>query len=187
MSVQLLAKRYAQAVFDLAIENKEIDRVATDLKLVNTVLEENRTLRKVLANPVLDSSKKVKVLIALFGVDNRISKLTLLFLQLITKKGREVYVQDICNAFETLYLDYNNEVKAKLITSYKVDSAFKNKITSKLVDMIKKNVLLEEEIDEQIIGGFIMQIEDYQYDASVVNQLRKLKNNFNKNLFVKQY
>lgn len=187
MSVQLLAKRYARAVFDLAIENKEIDRVAADLKLVNTVLEENRVLRKILANPVLDSSKKVKVLIALFGVNNRISKLTLLFLQLITKKGREVYVQDICNAFDALYLDYNNEVKAKLITSYKADPAFKKEIASKLADLVKKKVLLEEEINEHIIGGFIMQIEDYQYDASVKNQLRKLKNNFNENLFVKQY
>ena len=98
MRVTLLAKRYAQALFDLAVENNILEEVAQDMILVKSVLDESRVLRKLMANPVIDYPKKIKVLDRIF--DKKIQKLTHKFLQLITRKGREVYITYISTAFD---------------------------------------------------------------------------------------
>ena len=185
MRVNLLAKRYAQAVFDLALETKTVDRVAQDMKLVNTVLEENRELRKVMANPVLDGSKKIKVIKALFA--SHVNELSLRFLNLITRKGREQYIQGICKAFEDIYMDYKNIMRAELVLASPSDAEIRKSIIASLRTLTDKDVDLKEVVDEDIIGGFILRMEDYQYDASIVNQLRKLRKNFAENLYVKQF
>jgi F-type H+-transporting ATPase subunit delta len=86
MRVQLLSKRYAQALFDLAIELKQLEKVEKDMLLIGKVLRENRELRVILANAVLDNYKKVRVLNKIF--DGKIEVITLKFLQLITGKNR---------------------------------------------------------------------------------------------------
>ena len=67
MRIRLLAKRYAQALFDLAIELKVLEDVEKDMKLIKEVLAENRPLRKVLANPVIDFHKKDKAKKSLYS------------------------------------------------------------------------------------------------------------------------
>ncbi len=97
MRVKLLAKRYAQALFDLAVEQKILEKVHGDIILIDTVLKENRNLRKVLANPVLDDHKKIRVLNVLFG--GKVEKLTQRFLELITTKYPDILAdQFICDA-----------------------------------------------------------------------------------------
>ncbi len=183
MRVNLLAKRYAQAVFDLALETKTVDRVAQDMKLVGSVLDENRELRKMMTNPVLDASKKIKVIKALFGP--HVHELSLRFLNLITRKGREQFIQGICSAFDTIFMEYKNIMRANLTTAVPADAAIRKSIIASLHTMTDKDVELKEIVNEEIIGGFVLQMEDYQYDASVENQLRKLRKNFAENLYVK--
>ncbi len=185
MRVNLLAKRYAQAVFDLALETKTEDRIAKDMRLVNTVFAENRELRKLVDNPVLDGSKKVKVIRALFG--SHVHELSLRFLNLITRKGREQYIQGICQAFEDIFLQYKNIMRAEITTSSPVDTEIRKSVLAKLQAMSHKDIQLKEVIDQDIIGGFVLRMEDYQYDASVVNQLRKLRKSFSENLYIKQF
>lgn len=187
MRVNLLAKRYAEAVFELAIETKNVDRVAQDLKLVYNVFEENRELRKIVANPVIDASKKINIFNKLFAEKGRISDLSIRFLNLITRKGREMYITGICAAFEKIYLDYKNIVKAELVTAYKADKEIRESVLAKLKTISNKEIELSETIDEDIIGGFVVRIEDYQVDASVANQLKKLGKNFAGNLYEKQF
>lgn len=187
MRVNLLAKRYAQAVFDLALETKTVDRVAGDMRLVYKVLEENRGLRKILANPVLAASKKIHLLDKLFGEEGRVSDLSIRFLRLITRKSREMYIMSICKAFDDVYLDYKNIVKAELVTAASIDSKIRGSVIAKLKNITDKDIELQEVVDEDIIGGFIVCIEDYQYDASIVNQMRKLRKTFAHNLFEKQF
>ena len=66
MRVNLLAKRYAQALFDLSLENEIEEKVAADMRLVGSILAENRELRRIMANPILLGSKKIKILNKIF-------------------------------------------------------------------------------------------------------------------------
>jgi len=180
MRVNLLAKRYAQALFDLSLENRIEEKVAADMRLVGRVLAENRELRRIMANPVLNGVKKVKILNRLFG--EKLSELSLRFFNLIIRKGREVYLESICLAFDDIYKDYKNVVSAELITATKSDDEIKKLVVDKLKAITDKDIELKEIVDENIIGGFVVRLEDYQYDASVTTQLRRLRKNYADNL-----
>jgi len=185
MRVNLLAKRYAQAVFDLALETKQVEKISRDLHLVKDVLNENRELRKLMANPVMDASKKLKVISALFGA--HVDELTIRFMNLITRKGREDYLLAICEAFEEIFLEYKNIMRAEFISASPANAAIKKAVIEKLAKITDKTIDLNEKIDPEIIGGYILRMEDYQIDGSIKNQLRRLRKNFAENLYVKQF
>jgi F-type H+-transporting ATPase subunit delta len=176
MRVNLLAKRYARALFDLSLETKQEEKVAADMRLIGKVLDENRSLRRVMANPVLHDDKKVSILHALF--EKQITELTLRFFSLLIRKGREVYLESICYAFEEIYLDFKKVIKAELVTAVGADKNIRKLLIEKLQAITDKKIELSSTIDEEIIGGFVARMGDYQYDASVATQLRKLRKEY---------
>lgn len=182
MRVQLLSKRYAQALFDLAIEMKILEEVEKDMKLIRGVLRESRELRVVLANAVLDGYKKVRVLNKIF--DGKINKLTLKFLALITNKNRVAYLEPVCTAFETIYKQYKNIMPVTLTTAYKADRKIIDAILSKLETVTDKQLEVSENTDESLIGGFRLDFEDFQYDDSIKVQLKRMANQFSDNLYI---
>ncbi len=185
MRIKLLSKRYAQALFDLAEEFKLLNKVDSDLRLVGEVFAENRELRVVISNPVIDAHKKVKVLNSIF--ESSVQKLSMKFLTLITNKGREKYIPYICEAFDEIFKEYKNILPVSLTTAQKADSTIKAGITNKLKEATKMNIELSEKVSEDIIGGFVVDFQDYQYDASIINQLNKLKKGFSENLYEIQF
>lgn len=185
MRVKLLAKRYAVAVFDLALELKLESKVEKDMHLVGEVLEENRLLRKVMANPVIEGSKKAKILTELF--EGKIEMLTLKFLILVTKKGREVYLEEICTAYIDVFKEHFNIMPVLLTTAYTADEKTKQEILTKLASIAGKTLEVSEQVDEKLIGGFTLDFMDFNYDASIKTQLKELRKEFSKNLYVKKF
>lgn len=185
MRVTLLAKRYAQALFDFALEQKAVDKTAEDMLLVEKVIGESKDLRLLLNNPVIDTYKKVEVLTKIF--EGKIDVLTLKFILLIAKKGREKYIHYISQAFNKIYKEHNNIVDVTLTTAYKTDKKVKDDILKLLQKITAKNIELEEVVNDDLIGGYKLNLEDYQYDATVKTQLKRLKKNFSDNLYIKKY
>lgn len=184
MRIKLLSKRYAQALFDLAIEFNILEKVVSDVKLIASVFNENRELRVIIANPVIDTYKKIKILNKIF--EKNIQKLSLRFLVLITNKGREKYIPYICEAFDEIYMEYKNILPVIFTTAQKADEKITYDISKKLKDVTSMNIDLTEEINKDIIGGFVINFQDYKYDASIINQLSKLKKSYSENLFETQ-
>ncbi|RLD34542.1 MAG: ATP synthase F1 subunit delta [Bacteroidetes bacterium] len=182
MKSSLLAKRYAQALFDLAVETKQLEDIAKDMLLINSVLDESRELRRVLDNPVLDDYKKVRILDSLFG--KKIKELTLKFLHLIVKKGREGILTQTCKAFDVIYKDYMNILPVTLTIASEIDEKTKKEILEKLAPLTDKKLEVTEIIDPEIIGGFKLNFEDYQYNNSVKAQLQRLAKVFSDNPYV---
>lgn len=182
MRVTLLSKRYAQALFELALENKILDKVEQDIRLIDSVLQDNRELRVVLANSVLDGYKKLRVLNALFK--GKVETLTLKFLQLITRKGREEYIVHICESFIEIYKEFKNIMDITLTTAYAADKKTINAILTKLRSVTDKELEVTEEVDASLIGGFKLDFEDFQYDDSVKVQLKRLTKEFSDNLYI---
>jgi F-type H+-transporting ATPase subunit delta len=182
MRIQLLSNRYAQALFDLSIENGILEKVQKDIILIDKVLSENRELRVILNNTVLDGYKKIRVLNKIF--EGKIETLTLKFLQLITRKGREEYIVYICKAFIGIYKKYKNIMPVTLTTASKLDDKVVKDILKKLKNFRDKEFELTEKIDESLIGGFKLDFEDYQYDDTIRVQLKRLAKEFSDNLYV---
>lgn len=185
MRINLLSRRYAQAVFGLATEYKVIDRVNTDMILVAQVFAENRQLRSLIKNPVIDTTKKVKILEQIFK--NEVSELTMRFILLITRKGREEYIPYICDAYYNIYKTHKNILTVKLTTAVQADATLKKEVVAKMSLATKMNIELLEKVDEKVVGGLVLNFEDYKYDASVLSELNKLRSAFSHDLYIKKY
>lgn len=175
--------RYAKALFQTALEENALEQVYSDLQLFKQLLSENKSFQFFLNTPILKPSEKKDFFQSVFS--KQIHSLTLRFLDLLTQNRRENRLLDIIRNFHLLYLSHNNTLSATLITSIHVDNAMIEIITQKLQAMLQKTVSLQNKMDETIVGGFILQIEDKEYDASVKTQLKKIKNTLIKTSMIK--
>ncbi len=186
MSAIRLASRYAKSLLDLSIEKGQLEEVFTDMKAVKAVIEASRELAVMLKNPIINAEKKQKVVEAIFGKDS--NYITKAFLDLMVKKGREPYLLDIAKAFILQYNINKDITPVKLTTAVAFDKAF----TDDLIDKLQaktgiQNPQIKVEVDESLIGGFVLQYGDTLYDASVSRKLELLDKNFSNNPFVKTF
>jgi len=179
------AIRYARALFNLAVERKELEVVSKDMELIDKTINENHDLGVLLQSPIIQSDKKEAILKAVFT--KNISTTSAAFLDLIVKKRREMYVAQIARQFVILHLENNGIEEAQLTTAYKIDEAFRKQIIAIVAKHSGNTVQLEEIVDPSVIGGFILRFSNKQIDTSVERDINLLRREFEKNLYVKDY
>jgi F-type H+-transporting ATPase subunit delta len=185
MSYTKITLRYAAAFFDLASESGVVDNANEDMKLLDSICTTNHDFVRMLQNPVIHADKKIKVITKLFATS--VNKMSLSFMTLMIRKRRERYLPAIAEAFTDLY-KASKGIKTAYVTSA-VGLELKEKegvlhILSKLTD---KEIDLVEQIDKKLIGGFVVNLDDYQVDQSISTKVKKLRKDFEKNLFIKGY
>jgi F-type H+-transporting ATPase subunit delta len=104
-----------------------------------------------------------------------VEKISLSLIDLIVKNGRESFIPAIARNFIHETKKFNGITDSVLTTAVKVDDKVRKQITDMITDVFKTKVDLKENIDPEIVGGFILQIDDSYIDASVRNKLRKIK------------
>ena len=178
-----LATRYAKSLIDLAIEKGQLEKVYADMQWLQAVCKSNRDFVNLLRSPIIKGDTKKKILEAV--TTGNISEMTAAFNRLLITKGRESNLPEISNAFITAYKVEKNIQTIKLTTVMPVSDAVKNAI----IEQVKKsgdfqNVELEENIDPDLIGGFVLQVEDKLVDASISYDLRTIAKQFQNNDFI---
>lgn len=179
-----VGKRFAKSVLDLAVEKNVLDEVRADMALILSACQASKDLRVMLSSPIVNNEKKMSVLNKVFG--GKIGELSLKFIQLITKKGREGALMDIAYAYEQLYLEHKNILKAEVLSVDGISDTVRTKVKELVAKAYNKEVLLEEKVDPELIGGLILTVSDKQVDASIRSQLDKLKRGFDRNPFVSE-
>jgi F-type H+-transporting ATPase subunit delta len=176
--------RYAKSIFKLAIERNELETVSSDMHLLNKTISENRELEKLLESPIIRSDKKGEILHQIF--DSKLGTTVRAFLDLLLKKRREMHIPQIARHFVILFLENNNIEEATLVTAVPIDDSFRKKINELILkNSINQSVELEEKVDPNLIGGFILRFGDKQFDASVSSEIENLRREFEKNYYVK--
>jgi F-type H+-transporting ATPase subunit delta len=183
MDVTIISQRYAKALFDLALEMKILEAVKKDIELLNEVAAQNPEFRRLIKSPIVSPGKKNKILLGIFK--GKIQDLTFRFLQLVTRKERELYLMDIDNSFMKLYKNYHNILTVQVTTRSPLDKSSKKELLQVLTEGTHKTIDLVEKVDNSMLGGFVLKMEDRKYDASIRHQLEMLKKSFDKNLYVK--
>ena len=181
----LLVRRYAKAFLDYAIQNNMADEGLADLEVISTTLQENRELRSILSQPFIAKSKKEAILKRIF--ENKVSDKTLNFINLMIDKNRFEIIPAILNAYHFLYNEYKNIAVVTITTAVEIDEEKQQKLLYFVKDKVSGNVQIITKIDKSIIGGFIINYLDYQYDESIRTKLRNLESLFSGNLYVKGY
>lgn len=180
-----LAIRYAKALLELALEKKAETDVRADMQLVSEVCESNNDFRRMLLNPIINSEKKEAILNEIFK--GKISGLSIHFLLLIAKKRREVFIDEIAKNYIELYKENKNIKTAIIETVVKIDNQTREGIINHLKTKTGSEIELVEIINPDLIGGFRLEFDNKQYDASILNQIRKLRKEFNVNIYEKGF
>lgn len=169
------AIRYAKAVLSLASDEKTSEVVNSEMKLIATTISQNKELSDVLKSPVVNSSIKKSVLLEVF---NNSSKSVLNLIDTLISNNRIDILNDVAQKYNQLFDASRGIELATVTTAVALTEDLKKKVLAKAKELTGKDIEVENVIDESIIGGFILRIGDIQYNASITNQLNKLKKEF---------
>jgi len=173
MDQSAISVRYAKAFFATAKEKKLLDILKADIQLVLDTCDKSTDFILLLESPVVKSSKKSKLITSVF--EGKVHELTMNFLMLIVENKREVYIPGICRNFLALCRKDQNIKSAVLITATEMSEKTIEKVGKLLEKELKTKVELSTQVNEDIVGGMIVRLEDTQFDASVATQIRKIK------------
>jgi F-type H+-transporting ATPase subunit delta len=180
-----VAIRYAKALFDLCLEQNLLDRVDQDMRLIGLLYKENRDFRIFLKSPIISQSKKKDVLKGLLG--DSVHTLTLSFANLMVKQNREDLIAAVAIAFHGLFKKEKGIISVELVSAEALSDQLRSDIVKVLRQESGNEVELTEKVDASLIGGFVMQVEDRQFDASILTKIKRLHREFNVNVYEKGF
>lgn len=173
MSVSIVAARYAKSLIELAKEQNVLPAVYEDMKLFKDTVDKNRGLMLALKSPVVRHEKKLGILKAVF--EGKVNPVTFAIFNIITKKNREAILDSIADEFLIAYNDLQGIQKALVVTTTALTEELRKQFTSIVASASGKTVELEEKIDENLIGGYLLRVNDRQVDASIKKRLNEMK------------
>ena len=171
MARKAYTRRYAQAVFEIALERKELERWQSDLQRIARAVSDD-TVLAALENPKFKFDDKRKLLEKSLGDINPLA-LNLVWM-LIARTGIGMIV-GIAEEYERLLNEYKGIQTARITTAVPLDDKDKQKLAENLGAMVGKKVEVKSEVDPEIIGGIIARIDGKLLDGSTRSKLIALK------------
>lgn len=168
-----VAKPYARALYDAAVEQDALASIIADVDKLRELIEQSEEFTQLIHSPVLSPQFKSETFQELFA--DAVQPLTINFFKLLALKQRERYLIAIMDVFSGIVDEAAGRVVAKVTTAVPITSAQAERLTAQLSAYSGKQVRLETTTDAQIQGGFIVQLDDTVFDASVASQLQRLK------------
>ena len=171
MARRVYARRYSQAVFEIALESKELDRWQSDLKKMASLVED-ATVIAFLESPKIHFADKARLL---SGQLPDINPLALNLVYLLADRGRLAMLGDIADDYQRLLNNYLGIETAEVTTAIPLGEEDKLRLAEHLGAMVGRKVTLKTEVDSRLIGGIIARIDGKLLDGSTRRQLEALK------------
>jgi F-type H+-transporting ATPase subunit delta len=167
-----IAKVYAAAILAAANAQKQADAVLDELSDLSAYLVKNPDFEGFLTTPMVDSKKREAAIEKLFR--GRLSDLTVDSLQVINRKERLVLLRQIAQAFAKLFDAERGKVEVRVRTAVPVSGDVTTRIEQFAHRVTGKKASIVSELDDALIGGLIVEIDDRKFDMSVATQLREI-------------
>ena len=177
MNESKITTRYAKAIFQLAQENNLLEVIKQDLDLVRQVLDIDE-FDQLIKSPIIPVSQKQAAFTDVFK--GKVHEYTLDFLLLVTENKREAYLGLMIMDFYELYKKALGITEVHLTTAVDLDEEQKQQFIEILKKTLNTKIDLHQKTDPQIIGGFILRVEDKLLDMSVASQLKQIKKELTK-------
>ncbi len=168
-----VAKPYARALYEAAIEQNVLASTTGDIEQLQELIEQSEEFRQFIDTPLLSPQFKSDTFQELFA--DSLSPLTVNFFKLLALKQRERHLVAIMDAFSDIADAAAGRVVAQVTTAVPITEDQEQHFIRQLSSLSGKQVRLETETNEQLKGGFIVQLGDTVFDASVTTQLQRLK------------
>ncbi|MEL7545402.1 MAG: ATP synthase F1 subunit delta [Pseudomonadota bacterium] len=172
-SVSDVAKRYAEAVFELALAKDELSAVDSDLKSVRSMAEESDDLMLLLDSPAFQKEDKVTGLVEVARKAG-LSTIVVNFIGTMAQNGRASDLLGAAIAFDTLYTKHQGIQRAVAITAHEMNSTQAAQLKDILGESIGSDIELETQIDPDLIGGIQLRIGSKLIDASIATKLNRM-------------
>jgi F-type H+-transporting ATPase subunit delta len=176
MSAYRVARRYAEAAIELAEEQKQGERLAGDLELIQKAMKESAELQSFLKSPVISKEKKRAVLAALFKA--KVGALAFDFLNLLVEKGREDVLENILVEYFKMRDDRLGVMTLDLRAAVELTNDQQETIAKRFEGITRKKIRVVFSVDRKLKGGFVARVGDTVYNGSVLRQLELLRNRF---------
>ena len=168
-----ISKAYADALFELSIEENILEEIKSQTALLLQVLEENADFVKLLNAPTVTKEEKINLTDGVFST--KINKHLLNFIKVMIQRKDTAEMKASFTDFEKLYNKHNNIEKATVITAVAMSDELKTRLVDKLQAITGKNIVLTNKVDPACLGGVILQMEDKQFNDSIFAKLETLK------------
>ncbi len=176
MNTGMIPSRYAAALLSFATESKQEVVIYEKAKVVVRNFAEQPKLRAALENPVVNFDTKKKLMLAAAG--SKSDEIFDTFVQMVLNKNRESYFQGIMLKYIDLYREKNNIYLGSLITASAIDAITEKKLTAVIESRRNGKLEIQKTIQSDLIGGFILEVDNTRWDASIKRQLQTIKNEF---------
>jgi len=178
-----LATRYAKSLIDFSIEKDQLEEVFADMQWLQGVCKSNRDFVNILRSPVIKTDTKKKIVGAV--TKDNVKEITAGFTRLLIQKGRESNLPEIISSFIDQYKEHKHIHIVKLTTASPLSEELKNTILDHIRNTTEiQNIELVTIVDENIIGGFVLQTGDKLVDASIAYDLKTIARQFENNDFI---
>ena len=174
MKSDVVAKRYAKALYELGQEEGLEQKFLEDLQNMALIVDQSSEFRSMMESPLYDIILKKRILkdvVSKIGV----SEYTTNFLNILLDKDRFVLLADIKDTFKQILDSASGRVRAIITSAAELDDAQLERIAKTLSEVVKKEVDVAVTIEPSLIGGVIAEVEGMVYDGSVRKQISRLK------------
>jgi len=168
-----VAKRYAHALFNVALKKGTVDIISSEIYQLKSFCDKDKRFIGFLAAPQVLTEHKISMVRTLFTT--RLSPSLVSFMLLLIEKGRVDHLGEIAREFEKMVEVHKGLIKARVTTAVHVEEDYKNRLRERLEAITGKNVEVLHRIDKKILGGIIVQLNYNIIDDSVKHQLDTLK------------
>ncbi len=175
MSEQVLVRRYLNAYVNCFSKEEQTKSINDLQQVVESFVAQTEVLAA-LTNPTVSYEQKVEIVKQQL---NNAHQLLSNFIYLIIQKKRSALFLSIYNEIENFKMEMENKVLAKVYASSRVNQDEINMVKTYIKDYFKKEVVIEDVIDETILGGVRVETNNVVFDATIDNALQKLKVSFN--------
>lgn len=178
MNTGKISARYAKALYEFASEKGNEEKVYEAMKCVASAFAQLPNLSEAMINPVVTREKRKELLNAIAG--NDVCAEYTRFVDLVVEHKREDYFRSISLVYQDIYRKAKNVVTANVVTAVELTSAEEERFRNVLKQVTDSKVDFEKVVDPDIIGGFVLNVETYQLNASVKSQLNKIADQLKK-------
>lgn len=176
MNEGLISQRYAKALYAYAMQLGEEDALYQRMQILGNQLQGMPALKDALNNPMVSPDEKAALLTSAAGDSPEQSYVS--FIRLILDNHREKSLLPITLSYQSLYRKKKNIRIVKLVSAEELQPDFLSRVYKDVADQTHGTVEFSNHIDPSIGGGFIFQLDDLRLDASVKNQLERIRRQF---------
>lgn len=173
MNDQSIARRYAKAIFELAVESGSLDAVSGDLSLAREVFEATPELFSQLTSPIVGREQKLALIEKLLAAA-RFGPTVANALRLLAERHRLNLLPLIAESFDGMVDDHVGRIHSRVVSARPLEQQDLSEISRRLSQALRRQVVVDAAVDPELLGGLTVEVDGRTIDGSVRGQLKSL-------------